>query len=81
MIRSPQAIRLARHLSETGWRFPDFSDDPVVQLAVEEALRVKLGEHDRRQAVERAKREAAVTAEQRMAQRLAAIRAREAGRV
>lgn len=70
-------MRLARHLSETGWRFPVFSDDMVVQVAVEEALRVRLLEHDRAGQMERQRAQAAVAAEQAMARRLAELRARD----
>lgn len=73
-------MRLAEHVRTTGWRFPTFSDDPVVQFAVEEALVVKLGAHENRL---RLKRETAanVMAAQNTVREQVVARRRELARV
>lgn len=58
-------MRLTRHVRDCCWSWPTFSDDPVVQFCVEEALKVRLELHEHEQAAElelEAANEAAIAA-------------------
>jgi hypothetical protein len=66
LIRSQSALRLARHARRQHGTFPTFSDDPVVQFCIEEALIEKLDAHERRQHEEAANAAAIAAAQQQV---------------
>jgi hypothetical protein len=72
LLKSTDALRIARHAKRQQGAFSVFSDDPVIQWCVEEALMEKLDREERRQR-EQAENQAAIAAAQ--AQVLAEVNA------